>query len=127
MPLHRGFTYLEVIAALFVIGSILVVFFATFKTLPVNRYAKDQDIALKIANSEIEALRGAGYSAIATTTASFTDPTMNELPNGSGSVTGSDFNSGTREVQVTVDWTEPDTGNQSISLATLVTSVGALP
>ena len=122
----RGFSLLEVVIAVFLIGIIFVMYTAAVKNVSLNRNAKDQEIALRIADTKMEALRNAGYANLPAS-GSFSDPQMNTIPSGVGAMAVSDFNAKTKQVTVTVSWSEPSIGSsRSVVLSTLITSMGGL-
>jgi len=127
MRLRRaGFTYIEVVISIALVIFTIMLFDATLKVLPASRLVRDEDTALRIVNKEIEILRGGGYAALPSSGA-FTDPALAQLPSGSGSLSVTTYNSGTKQVGVTVTWAEPTNGTHSVTLTTLVTQVGGLP
>ena len=122
----RGFSLLEVVIAVFLIGIIFVMYSAAVKNVSLNRNAKDEEIALRIANTKIGALRDAGYANLPGG-GSFSDPQLGSIPSGSGAVAVSDFNATTKQVTVTVSWNEPSIGSsRSVLLSTLITNIGGL-
>ncbi len=125
-PTPRGFTLIEALVALFLIGLILVMFQATLKNMPLIKLAKNQDKALKIVSSELEELRAGGHDALPAT-GSFSDTALTTLPSGSGMVTVSTVNAATKQVTVTVTWREQNaTTDSTVSLTTLITDIGGL-
>ncbi len=93
-------------------------------TYAVSRDSKNQDIATHIAANKMEAIRAAGYAALATSTA-FTDPLLSSIPQGAASTTATAINAYTKQVDVIVGWVR-DTHPRSITLTTLMTSNGGL-
>ena len=121
---NRGFSLVEVIVTIFVIGTMLVVSQAIRLGAPLAQSVRDQDIALKVAQNEVEELRALGYESLPPS-GSFSDSLLASLSSGSGNVTVSDFNTGTKKVIVTVSWSERG-AEESIVLSTLITKIGAL-
>lgn len=127
MKQARGFSIMEVLLALFVLGIISLVLFALLRGVPLSRFAEDQDIAAKIAVRELETLRTGGYGALPAA-GSFSDSDLGALPMGVGTVAVTAYNAKTKKVVVTVSWQEPaGAASSTVMLATLVTEIGALP
>jgi prepilin-type N-terminal cleavage/methylation domain-containing protein len=123
MPRLRsyGFTLIEVVAAVAIIGTMIVATGALLQRIPVSgREVRDQDLALKIARSEMEVLRAAGYDALPAS-GSFADTQLSSLASGAGSVAVTDFNSKTKQVVVSVSWTGAKLVARSVNLTTLIT------
>lgn len=121
---QRGFTIVETVVAIAIVGVIVVLYASGINTFTLSRDATDEEIATHIANTELESLRSGGYSALATTTV-FTDPLMSSLASSTGSTTVSMFNATTKEVDVMVSWMR--SGKQrSITISTLMTKIGGL-
>lgn len=93
--------------------------------ISLSRHARYEDIARISAANELEGLRALGYSSLPAS-ASFTDSLLTTLPSGSGSFTISDYNAKEKQVTVAVAWQEPNAATSTVSLTTLVTSVGGL-
>ncbi len=122
----RGFTLIEAVIALFLLGLILLIFQGTLRNMPLIKYAKNQDIALKIASSELESLRAGGYAALPVS-GSFSDPLIATLPSGAGGVSVTTYNAETKQVTVTVTWREAGKEtDSSVTLTTLMTEIGGL-
>ena len=122
----RGFTLIEAVVALFLLGIILLIFLGTLRTMPLVKYVENQDVALKIATSKLEELRAGGYAALPVS-GSFSDSTLSQLPSGSGAVSVTAFNAATKQVIVTVTWREQGRATDStITLTSLITETGGL-
>jgi prepilin-type N-terminal cleavage/methylation domain-containing protein len=123
----RGFSFIEVLVSLFVIGTVIMLSSAILKAVPLSRHDTFEQLALSIANSKVETLRAGGYTALPSN-GPFVDTLMTSLPSGSGTMVFSDYNTKTKQVVVSVLWREPaSTATSSVSLTTLVTSTGGLP
>ncbi len=121
---QKGFSIIEVVVSLFMLGVILLVYAAANNTLVLNRIAKHQQLAYRIAANEMESLRSGGYTNLPAT-GSFNDPLLANLPTGTGSIEVGVYDSRTKQVTVRVRWTEPGTTVvKSASVVTLVTSGG---
>ena len=76
---HRGFTLVEVIVSIFIIGVMLLLLQAVIRSGVLVRTSKNQNIALAIARNEIENLRASGYAALPSS-GSFSDALLSTLP-----------------------------------------------
>ena len=123
----RAFSLIEVVIALGIFGMLLLMLVAIGRTTPLTRISHDQDIALRIAQNELESLRGGGYGSLPMT-GSFSDPLLSSLPFGGAALTVSTFGTTTKQVTVTVSWKDASASStQSVSLSTLITQTGGLP
>ncbi len=120
-----GFALIEVLVTIGIIGAMLAISQSMSLATPLARVAKNQDLALKIAASQVETLRANGYAALPVSGA-FSDTLLSLLPSGSASVDITTFNTETKKVVATVSWIERG-ANQSVALTTLVTETGGLP
>lgn len=118
-----GFTLIEVLVAIFLVGTATVLFGAALNTLAFTRSVRYDDTALRIAQQKLETLRAGGYSSLPAS-GSFSDPLLANLPDGYASTTVSDFNAKTKEVIVEVGWQQAGKATRSISLSTLITQSG---
>lgn len=121
-----GFSLLEVLVTIFIAGLILLIYGASSNILFLSRSAKDQEIALRVANNKIEELRAVGYDALPAS-GGFSDSQLNLLQGSFATMTITDFNADTKQIIVTVQWQEPGSSVlRTISLPTLITKVGGL-
>ena len=121
-----GFSLIEVVITLFIIGVIFVVYQAALNGLFLTRNAKDSEIAVRIATHKMEELRAIGYANLPAS-GSFTDTLLSSLPQSSASMTISDYNLKVKQVKVTVTWREVRTSvSHSVVLDTLISQVGGL-
>lgn len=122
-----GFSLIEATVAIAIIGTMIVATGALLERIPVSgREAKDQDLALRIARNELEALRAAGYAGLPESGA-FTDPLLASLSAGAATRTVTDFSESTKRVDVLVAWEGTGVVPRSVSLTTLITKSGATP
>jgi len=122
----KGFSLIEVVVALFIIGVILTLYQASFSTVLLSRSAKDQEIALRIANNKMEELRAGGYSALPASS-NFSDSQLSSLSSSSASLAITNFSTDTKQIVITVRWQEPGSLTlKNISLTTLITKIGGL-
>ena len=123
--LGRGFTFIEILVAIFVIALIIAAFAALTFASFVTRESKQQELALRITAHELETLRGNGYASLPSS-GSFSDALMTGLTSATGTVTISSFNASTKQAVVTVAWKRQQGGTSTVSLSTLITQTGGL-
>ena len=123
----RGFSLVEVTIAIAVVGLMVVTTSILLQRLPVSgREVRDQDLALRIARDKIETLRAAGYGALPPSGA-FNNTLLGSLASSTASVTFTDFNAKTKQVNVSVSWEGDGAVTRSVSLTTLITENSTLP
>lgn len=126
LPSLTGFSIIGIVLAVGILGGILVTVESVLTSSTLVRSTQFGSVALGIAGSELDRMRSLGYDALPAT-----GPVLNSdltlLPQGSEDVTVTDFDTESKSVTVTVNWVEPRTGSQSLSLTTLVSNVGGLP
>jgi len=125
MSNKKGFTLLEVVISIAIIAGLFMLYIAVIGNIYLAKTVRQKDIALKIASHKIEELRANGYDSLPAT-GSFSDNNLSSLNSGTGSMTISDYNSSTKQVQVTVSWKDFSGDNQSVSLSTLIVQSGGL-
>jgi prepilin-type N-terminal cleavage/methylation domain-containing protein len=124
--LHQraGFTIIEVVVTLAMIGALFVVFQASANTILINRRVKNEEIALRVVSTKAEEIRALTYETVPTSGA-FVDPLLNSLQAGSATITVSDYDAATKEVVVSVSWQERGgETTRNVTLTTLVTQGG---
>lgn len=124
----RGFTLVEVIVSIFIIGIMLILLQSVTRTGVFVRNTKFESIALSITRNEIEALRTAGYTNLPSS-GTFSDSLLSSLPQGATTtLTISAYNTKTKQVIANVIWLDPSaTASSTVSLTTLITQIGGLP
>lgn len=121
---QSGFSILEVLISLLIIGAGLVIYTASTNSVILNKNTRHSEIALRIAATKIDSLRTTPFASLPGS-GSFTDPSLASLPNGQANLTVSDFNAKTKEITVVVSWLEPGSNpSHSVSLNTLITQGG---
>ncbi len=120
----RGYTIIEVIISLFIIGVVLIIYSAASNTVILNRSTKFQEVALRIASAEMDTLRALPYNSLPSS-GPFSDPLLSSLPSGTATLIVTAYNATTKEITATVTWREPgDSATKSVSLTTLITQGG---
>lgn len=125
MAPSRGFTIIELLVSLFIIAAVILLASAILSTTPVSRNARNQDLALKVAETELAELRATEYDSLPVSGA-FTDALLTSIPGSAGSITVTDIGSTTKSIMVTVSWQPTTGGTQSVSLTTIVARTGGL-
>lgn len=118
---YNGYSLVEIIVSLGIVAVFFVLFQAAAGTTIINRNVKHQDIALRIAQTKIDALQALPYASLPASSA-FSDPLLASLPAGSAVVSMADFNAKMKQATVTVYWQEP--GGNTTHDVTLVTLIG---
>lgn len=122
----RGFTLIEVVIAVVIVGMLVVLASTLVQAVGLTRHAKSKDVAAKVAESKLESLRAVGYEQLPAGTP-FSDPLLDTLLDGTGSFTVDDFSSTTKRVVVTVSWSDPGaTTPSTLTISTLVAKVGGI-
>ncbi len=122
----RGFTLIEVIASIFVIGIIIIASTSLLRAAQATQATRDQDLALKIASNELEAVRAGGYAALPAS-GPFTDTELSSLAGSAATLTVASYNEDTKQVDATVTWLAQDQTARTLTLTTLITKIGGLP
>lgn len=122
-----GFSLIEIIVSVAIMGALLTLLHATIQSGALVRGSKNQGVALAIAQNELETLRSAGYAALPPS-GTFSDNLLNTLPQATTTLTVNDYNAKTKQVTVEVLWKDSgSTATSTISLSTLITETGGLP
>ena len=121
---HRGFTLIEVIVSIFILGIVIVLSGAVIGTIQTTRDEVNENIAMRIASTNLDALRATGYANVVASSTLY-DTQLTKLPSATASSTISDYNAKTKQVTVGVSWLA-SRGTKYVTLTTLITSVGGL-
>jgi prepilin-type N-terminal cleavage/methylation domain-containing protein len=123
----RGFSFIEVIIAIFIMSVMLLLLQAVVRSNVLVRSSKNQSIALTIARNELEGLRSSGYATLPSS-GSFPDTLLSTLPKvATTTLTVNTYNAKTKHITVSVIWLEPGfTASSTVSLSTLITQTGGL-
>jgi prepilin-type N-terminal cleavage/methylation domain-containing protein len=123
----RGFSLIEVVVAIAIVGVVSILPQAILGALPLARIAKHQDLALTIAEHKLEQVRALGY-AVLPASGPFTNSLQSDFASSSATLAVNVYNAKTKWVNVTVFWNEPNIPTTfSVSLDTLIAEVGGLP
>ncbi|MBU6490898.1 prepilin-type N-terminal cleavage/methylation domain-containing protein [Patescibacteria group bacterium] len=127
MRTSRGFSLIEVIVSIFIVGIMLLLLQAIIYSGVLVRTSKSQGIALAIARNELESLRAGGYAALPSS-GSFSDSLLSSLPNATTTLIVKAYNEKTKQVTANVIWMDAGSAASStVSLSTLITQTGGLP
>lgn len=120
---YRGFSLIEILVSIALLGVIALVAAMLVSTIGLSRSARHTGTATQIAESAIEAARAEGAASIAS--GALTDTRLAELPEGSGSISVSAYDADLTEVMVEVVWRDTRTSDmKSVSLTTLIGNSG---
>lgn len=124
----RGFALVEVVVSILVVGAIILLMHAVILSGSLVKSSKNQNIALSIVRSKLEALRAGGYAALPAN-GPFTDSLLATLPQAATTtLTVATYDAKTKRVTVNVIWRDPNAAASStVSLDTLITQTGGLP
>ncbi|HEX5774659.1 MAG TPA: type II secretion system protein [Candidatus Paceibacterota bacterium] len=126
MAPRRGFTLLEVVISIFVVGVAATLAGTLLHVVPLARHTKYEDVALKVAANEIEMFRALGYESLPAS-GPIANPLLAGLPQGEGETTVIDYNDDTKEVTATVSWVAAvGQATSTVALTTLITNIGGL-
>lgn len=115
---------MEVVVSIFILGLMLVFYQSSFGTMRLAQMQKDKDIALRVVNQKMEALRAGGYGSLGAS-GSFSDTQLDSLQSASASTTITTYNASIKQVTVGVSWVESGS-TQYLSETTLISQSGGL-
>ena len=122
---RRGFSLIEVIVSIFVLGTMLVFFASSFSVNRLSRDMQRQDIALRIIKQKMEELRALTYTGLPAN-GTFSNSLLSSLTNGVGSTTVSDYSATLKQATVGVSWNESTSTIRYLSATTIIGKVGGL-
>lgn len=120
---NSGFSIIEVVITIAMVGLMLVVYQTSANTVVLNKGSNYQEIALRIASSKLQTLRTQPYASLPASGA-FADSLLSSLPQGQGTLTVTDYNAKTKQIKATVSWRNPKGKTQQVNLETLITQGG---
>jgi type II secretory pathway pseudopilin PulG len=120
---QNGFSIIEATVSLFILGTVIIIYSAASNSMVLNRNAKEQELALRIAQTEMETLRATTY-ALLPASGNISDALLSQLSGGAETLTVSAYNSNTKKIVVTVNWNSAGNVARSTSLTTLISKWG---
>lgn len=128
MKASRGFTLLEVVISVFMLGVMLIMLQAILQSATLVRVSKNQGIALSIAKNELEYVRSLGYALLPGYT-TFSDSLVSTLPTAATTTFAvSTYNTKAKQVTVSVVWLDPgSSASSTVTLSTIIAQTGGLP
>ncbi|QQS22733.1 prepilin-type N-terminal cleavage/methylation domain-containing protein [bacterium] len=121
---QSGFSIIEVVVTLFIIGLTLVLLQMSANSVVLNKQARYKEIATRIADQKMQSIRTTDFDSIPST-GTFNDSLMSSIPSGAGNITVVDVNDTLKDVTVRVTWSNSrSNGNNSVELQTYITEGG---
>ena len=124
---NRGFSLIEVMISIFIVGAVALLYFATLNTFRLTHKSRDEITALNVAQNKLTSLRSGRFANLPAS-GSFTDSQLSNLD--SATATLAITNAGTtslKQVTVTISWHEENPATtSSISASTLITQTGGI-
>jgi Tfp pilus assembly protein PilV len=102
----NGFSIIEALISLFIIGMVLILYGVSSNTLQLNSNARHLEMAQRAALTELETLQATDIASLPAS-GPFTSTLISSLPSGQGTISISDYNAVTKQMIVTVTWIEP--------------------
>ena len=125
MRRYRGFTLVEILVSLALVGLVLAVASVLVSTTELSRSARHAARAREIAESALESARAEGSVSLETRV--LADPRLAELPHGAGILTVAPYAAGLAEVTAEVSWRDSQAAeSRSFSLTTLIAQEGGI-
>ncbi len=121
---QKGFGIIEVVVTLFLIGVTLLMFAIVSNSVVLNKYNKYKEVALRIAEHELQELRTTPYASLPSS-GSLSNSQLSSIPQGAANLTITEIETGLSEAEVVVSWRNPSgTGTQQVSLSTYLWQTG---
>lgn len=120
-----GFTLIEVVVTIFILGVSMTLFAAIGVLLKNAAGIRYTQAATRIAQTKLDELRAGGYEALSGS-GPFTVAELSDLPEGAASTTVTAYNDNLKQVQVGVAWVGNDGNERYVSMTTLVVDQGGL-
>lgn len=124
---QTGFSLVEILVSISILAAIVGIYAISSDLILLSRTAQEDDVALRVATSKLEALRAVGYGSLPPS-GTFTDPLLTaSFSSSSAYMTVTAYNAKTKRVDVTVYYQDkPVSPTRSITLTTLMTDIGGL-
>ncbi len=121
---ESGYTIVEVLVSIFIIAVTLVLFATVANSVLLNKYNRYREVALRVAENQIQVLRTTAYASLPAS-GSFNNSLLSTIPQGAGSQTITQLDTGFKQAVVTVTWRNPSSsGNQQVQLSTNIWQYG---
>jgi hypothetical protein len=121
---QTGYSIIEIILAMGMIVVMLILYTAASNSVILNRAARLQDLASRIAVSSLEDLRATEYASLPSSGA-LTHPLLSSLPNGTLNLTMEDVDTGLKKATVSVTWQQVEGLNtRNVVLTTYISETG---
>lgn len=124
MTKEKGFSLIEALLVIVVIGSVVFLLANLPNALGLITKSRHMSLAREIAAKQLEDKRATNYADLVSDTAPLSDTRVSLLPNGTGTVTVADCDICTnsehlKKITVTVTWKD-NAKTQTINLATFI-------
>lgn len=123
---QKGMSLIELLLIVVLVGVMVILMANLPNALGLINKSKQISIAREIAAKQIEDKRNTSFANLVNDTSQITDPRINLLPSGGGSVTVEDCNpqictngENVKQISITVSW-KVNNKNQSINVKTLI-------
>ena len=102
---QEGFSLVEIIMSMFIISVLFILAIIVASVLPIITKQSNENIAYHIAVKQMEELRATDFDSLPAS-GTITDPLLDDIPEGSGSFSVSDYpgHDGVKEIIVTINW-----------------------
>ena len=121
-----GFTLIEIVISIVLLSLVFLMYQTMLDTVRFTDRARFDDIGLSIAVEQMEIYRAMDFNLLPDAPVSVSDPDLVKLPDGSGTVTVTDYgsaDSGIKQVLVEIEWDDKG-ASRVVSLDSLVTNGG---
>ena len=120
----KGSTLIEVVISISILAATFVIFQATVNTIFLNRESEHRDLALRIAQTEIDITRALSFANLPAS-GPVSSTLLSSLPQSQANRTVTEINGQTKQISVLVSWREPTAkATSTVNLTTLITQGG---
>ena len=121
---NSGSTLIEIIISISILAATFVIFQATVNTVFLNRESEHRNLALHIAQTEIDAMRALPFANLPVS-GPVSSTLLSSLPQSQANRTVTEINSQTKQISVLISWRESTAkATSTINLTTLITQGG---